>query len=293
MSATAQSWGQWINLSYVSTILMVIGGDVLYTPVCFSFGCVTYAFTTLVNIIRDGRLLPLPDHHVKVFNLESGYAHKNRNWVMSRLLRDIEAQVSREWPLSGDGRGIRISVFEAPENDNGPTQFSWGFVHVIGALATVLQLGVAAVPIWLDQEWGIMLITVVGTLFIQIMGLLPQWRAENLPNGQRSKDCYALTSGNGSTDIVVIIGRAVCLNLESMSFSKSPRVGRPWEKFQWLSRSVDVEEESEKIAQRDSKKRKAMMFRGLPLGFRLTQITCWIPCLLWLLLLVNVAASTD
>ena len=63
---------------------MVVGGDVvqnafaqgtgkLYTPVCFSFGCVAYAFTTLVGIIGDGRLLPRPDYPAKVLNLGSGY----------------------------------------------------------------------------------------------------------------------------------------------------------------------------------------------------------------------------
>ncbi|KAK7947835.1 uncharacterized protein PG986_008721 [Apiospora aurea] len=302
MSTIQQLREQWINPSDVSTILMVIGGDVvqnafaqgtgqLYTPVCFSFGCVAYAFITLVNIIGDGRLLPRPDYPVKVFNLESGYARENKNWVVGRLLRDIEAQVSRERPLQ-DGTGIRISVFEAMENDNKPTQFSWSFVHVIGAFATLLQLAVSAIPIALDRQWGIMFITVVGTLLIQIAGLLPQWRAEKLPNRQRAKDCYALTSGNGSTDIVVIIGRGLCLNLEEMSASQSPRVNRPWEKFQRLSREIDPEK-TETLPRRDSQIRMARTFRGLPLGFRLTQFTCWTLSILWLLLLVNVAASTD
>lgn len=302
MSTIAQLRQQWINPADVSTILMVIGGDVvqnafaqgtgqLYTPVCFSFGCVAYAFITLVNIIGDGRLLPQPDYPVKVFNLESGYARENKNWVVGRLLRDIESKVSRTRPLHDD-TGIRISVFEAIENDNEPTQFSWSFVHVIGACATVLQLAIAAIPIILDRQWSIMLITIVGTLLIQVTGLLPQWRAEKLPNGQSSKDCYALTSGNGSSDIVVILGRGLCLNLEEMSASPSPRVNRPWEKFQRLSQPVDLEK-SEKVTRIDSQGRKAKQFHGFPLGFRLTQITCWMLSVLWLLLLVNVAASLD
>ncbi|KAK8076984.1 hypothetical protein PG996_003154 [Apiospora saccharicola] len=302
MSTVAQLREQWINPADVSTILMVIGGDVvqnafaqgtgqLYTPVCFSFGCVAYAFITLVNIIGDGRLLPRPDYPVKVFNLESGYARENKNWVVGRLLRDIESQVSRKRPLHDD-TGIRISVFEALENDNAPTEFPWSFVHVIGVCATVLQLAIAAVPIVIDRQWGIMFITIIGTLLIQIAGLLPQWRAEKLPNGQKSKDCYALTSGNGASDIVVILGRGLCLNLEEMSASQSPRVNRPWEKFQRLSQPVDLEK-SEKVPRVDSQGRKAKQFHGFPLGFRLTQITCWVLSVLWLLLLVNVAASVD
>ncbi|KAK8118213.1 uncharacterized protein PG998_006494 [Apiospora kogelbergensis] len=285
MGTIEQLRGQWINPSDVSTILMVIGGDVvqnafaqgtgqLYTPVCFSFGCVAYAFITLVNIVGDGRLLPRPDYPVKVFNLESGYARENKNWVVGRLLRDIEAQVARRQPLE-DGTGIRISVFEALENENEPTRFSWSFLHVIGALVTALQVGVAAIPIALDRQWGVMFIT---------------WRAEKLPNGQKSKDCYALTSGNGSTDIVVVIGKGLCLNLEEMSASQSPRVNRPWEKFQWLSRPIYLDNSEKGQA---SKQRKSKTFRGFPLGFFMTQITCWVLSVLWLLLLVNVAATKD
>ncbi len=72
-SPSAVLGSQWANPSDVSTILMVIGGDVVqkalaqgtakwyYTPVCFSFGWVTYAFTALVKILGVRRLLPPPD----------------------------------------------------------------------------------------------------------------------------------------------------------------------------------------------------------------------------------------
>ncbi|KAK8038605.1 hypothetical protein PG993_007016 [Apiospora rasikravindrae] len=101
-----------------------------------------------------------------------------------------------------------------------------------------------------------MFITVVGTLLIQIMGILPQWRAEKLPNGYR---------------------------LVSIA---------PWEKFQQLSQPIDLEN-SGGFSIRDIQGQKAKKFRGLASGFRLTQITCWVLSVLWLLLLVNVAASTD
>lgn len=104
MGTLEQLRQQWINPSDVSTILMIIGGDVvqnafaqgtakLYTPVCFSFGCVAYAFIALVNILGESLLLPRPDCPVKVFNLEPGYSRENKNWVVGRVLRDLEAQV--------------------------------------------------------------------------------------------------------------------------------------------------------------------------------------------------------
>ncbi|TLD20721.1 hypothetical protein PspLS_08442 [Pyricularia sp. CBS 133598] len=68
----AQIISQWAAPQDVSTVLMIIGGDVvqkalaqttgcLYTPVVFSFGWVAYSFITLIAIIGDGHLLPPPE----------------------------------------------------------------------------------------------------------------------------------------------------------------------------------------------------------------------------------------
>lgn len=303
---------QWSNPSDVSTILMVIGGDVVqkalaqgtgvwyFTPVCFSFGCVSYAFTALVNIIGDGRLLPEPDYPVKVFNLDSGYVRDNKNWVVGRLLRDIETGLSEEEPLADDA--IRISVFEAAVNHNGLTHFSLSRMHLGGLACILLQLGLAAVPIALAREWDVMLITAAGTLLVQMAGCLPQWRAEKLPNRQARSATYALTQGNGSREVVVVFGNGNCLDLEELSASGSPRGGRPWEKFTWrdvLSRAragdggggVGGFPPAAPLPRRDTQLRRARVRYGLPLGFWLTRASVVAQSVLWLLLLVNVASA--
>lgn len=299
-STAADLQAQWVSPSDVTSILMIIGGDVvqkalaqgtgkLYTPVCFSFGCVAYGFVSLANIIGDGRLLPPVDYPAKLFNLESGYHRENKNWVVGRILRDLESAVSRSDPL-GDN-GIRISVFEATLNSNGPTSFSWGWIHIAGILITSLQLALASIPIALYREWAVMMILVAGTLLVQITGWIPQWRAEKLPNRQRSNAMYALTSGNGSRDVIVILGRGYCLDLEEMCAAGSPRTSRPWEKFRHLSEQKTTYEGRKELPRRDTRLRKSINAHGMPVGFWITRFVGGTLSVCWLLLLVNVAAA--
>jgi hypothetical protein len=121
-STEHQLLGQWENPSDVLSVLLIIGGDIVqkalaqasggyFTPVCFSFGWVAYSFNALVSIIGDGRLLPEPDHTVKVFNLKNGYVRENRNWIVGRVLRDNTIRLNKIRPLGGNG--IRISVYDA------------------------------------------------------------------------------------------------------------------------------------------------------------------------------------
>jgi hypothetical protein len=118
----SQLAGQWENPSDVLSVLLIIGGDIVqkalaqtsggyFTPVCFSFGWVAYSLNALISIIGDGRLLPEPDHTVKVFNLKNGYVRENRNWIIGRVLRDNTIRLNKTRPLGGNG--IRISVYDA------------------------------------------------------------------------------------------------------------------------------------------------------------------------------------
>ncbi|OTA96595.1 hypothetical protein M434DRAFT_27743 [Hypoxylon sp. CO27-5] len=277
---------QWKNPSDASTVLMVIGGDIvqkalaqstgsLFTPVCFSFGWVAYAFTTLLNTIGDGRLLPPPDYPVKVWNLNSGYCRENKNWVIGRIVRDHETSISRQEPLGNNA--IRIVVYEADKSPNGPTHFSYGYLHIYGAATMVLQLIVAAIPILLHGEWIVFMITIVGTCLTLIAGALPQWTAEKLPNQQNSCSTYALTSGNGSRDVMVIKGMGQCLDLEELCVSESPRRTRPWSKFS----------NSSQVFYRMLP--RVAGWPKFPLGFWMTRITCLLLSILWLLLLIGVA----
>ncbi|KAL7767320.1 hypothetical protein ACKLNR_001621 [Fusarium oxysporum f. sp. zingiberi] len=277
----------------------------IYVPVCFSFGCVAYAFVALVGIIGDGRLLAPPDYPCKVLNLKSGYLRENKNFVLGRLLRDLEAIETRKANIATEDQSfdrssyaLKITVFEAMWNKNERTEFSWSWIHVVGITITLIQLTLAFIPFIVNRTWSVLLITGAGTLLVQWTGLLPQWRAEKLPNRQRSDQVYAITSGNGSREVMVILGFGKCLDLESLAASQSPRNGRPWEKFLWLSRPQEGTDRDLSVIRRNTMLRKAKrsdtwLFRGVPIGFIITQASCTCLSVLWLLLLVNVSARGE
>ncbi|KAI1160080.1 hypothetical protein F5B18DRAFT_634368 [Nemania serpens] len=298
---------QWTNPSDVATVLMVIGGDLvqkalaqttgcLYTPVCFSFGWVAYAFKAVVSVIGDGRLLPPPDYAVKVFNLKSDNCRDNRNWVIGRIFRDIEAYMSREEPMPYSG--IRISVWEATENPNRHTKHSYSKIHILGLVITVLQLVIASIPLILYGDWGVLLVTATGTLLAIIMGGLPQWRAEKLPNRQHSKAIFGLRSGNGSKDIVIIIGGGHCLDLEELCLQETPRNEKPWEKFAHEAPGLFTKPKKRLTSpllfyRTGTQRMNVRVICGLPTGFWVTLCICVVQSFAWLVILIAAAALAE
>ncbi|CAG8953954.1 hypothetical protein HYFRA_00010915 [Hymenoscyphus fraxineus] len=106
---------QWRNPGDILSLLLLIGGDIVqkataqlvgvqfrpwkngpaigFTPIAFSFGWVTYAFTSLMNVVGGKRLMPDPDWPVLVVNCRNSYTRTNDSWVLGRLLRDHEARL--------------------------------------------------------------------------------------------------------------------------------------------------------------------------------------------------------
>lgn len=68
-----------------------------------------------MKAIGTGRLMPTSDVDSLVINVKSGYARRNRSFILGRLLRD--------WPLelkAGDGvHGLYITVVDAVEAPKG------------------------------------------------------------------------------------------------------------------------------------------------------------------------------
>ncbi|KAI1780620.1 hypothetical protein F4818DRAFT_12174 [Hypoxylon cercidicola] len=279
---------KWASpVAIVTTVLMVFGADVVraalaqttgkaYSPVCFSFGWVGYALSCWLDVFGDGRLLPPPDHQIKVFNLTSGYHRTNRNWVIGRIARDHELWIRSREPLNDNA--IRIAVYEAETNSNGSTSFSWNSLHTSGVCVMILQMIIAAIPTVLTrgQEWGVLVVTGAGTILAMIMGCLPQWTAEKLPPKQTSTNNYALTAGNGSRDIMIIKGGGRCLNLEHLATVDSPWNRRLWARFDSPSSS-----------------RRSKLIMGIPGGFVFTIVWVVVQVALWLCLLVFLADLRD
>lgn len=281
---------EWANPSVViATVLMLVGGGVIrealaqstgniFTPVCFSFGWVSYMFSSLKDAFGEGRLLPQPDYPVKVFNLGSGYYRINKNWIIGRIVRDHESWISKFAPLNDNG--IRIAIFEAkavPPRKN--LYFRYNTRHLLGFIVMFLQLVLAAIPTILTRgrEWGILAITVLGTLLAMGMGALPQWWVEKVPKCIDSKKMFALTAGNGSRDVMVIKGEGRCLDLEELATLESPRTGTPWTKMEKFS-----------LPRKNSWGRQAKTTLGIPVGFLITRCVCVFEALIWFFLLISV-----
>ena len=288
---------QWTNPNNVLAVLLVIGADVVqkalaqstgtwFTPVCFSFGWVGYSFMAFVNIFSEGRLLPSPDYPAKVFNLQSGYFRQNQNWIIGRILRDHEQQIAHKNPLNG--AGIRIAVYDAMENPSKNQQYPRTAAVFWGVFLMLLQFGIAIIPIAQTRDWGLLVITYAGTVLVSVTGALPQWAAEKLPNRQNADKVFALTTGKGSTDIMVIIGGGKCLDLEDLSAAPSPRSGRPWEKFPSYSVPQLDTNGSQMYDKRNLPLRAAKTVWGFPVGFWISRVVCSVTCVLWLALLVTV-----
>ncbi|KAJ3551231.1 hypothetical protein NPX13_g11415 [Xylaria arbuscula] len=251
----------------------------LFTPVCFSFGWVDYALSSLKGTFGEGRLLPPTDYPVKVFNLGSGYYRVNKNWLIGRIVRDHEATMSKKDLF--DDSAIRIAVFESmPLSQRGTLSSHHNTRYLLGAVVMIVQLVIAAIPAIRTQgnEWGILAITGFGTVLSLVMGSLPQWWAEKMPSNQSSKKVFALTSGNGSRDIMIIEGEGRCLDLEELATMDSPRNKGLWSKMETMS-----------VPRPDLKGRVAKMILGRPLGFLITQCACAFEAVGWFLILISLA----
>ena len=257
----------WQNPSDTLSILLIIGGDVVLkalaqlsgrrlAPVAFSFGWVAYSFNTLMSVFGDGRLMPPPDNPAKLINLQSGSIRESRSWVLGRLLRDFER------PLS-DKVAASITVFEALPNASYPAgvpSIDWCWIG--GVVTILLQLGISAIPFGLQGDWSTLLVTVSGTVLALATSALPQWRSEKWACRRNTNKIFSLTGGNGSRDIIVIIGAGQCLDLEDLAVAESPMVSRG----------------------------NTKTFRNLPRAFVFTQVACLLLAVLWIVFLITVTS---
>ncbi|KAF3181076.1 hypothetical protein TWF788_006577 [Orbilia oligospora] len=145
-----------------------------------------------------------------------------RNWVISRLLRDLEYsfdastenEASHPDPDSteevklapGQTRWepLRVSVFEVDKSrEPGVPIRDWIWFCGIGVI--LVQLVVSTVPWIRDGEWGPFIVTGAGTVLALISGSLSQFRKEKWACPRDGGDAVILTRGNGSRHAVLIL----------------------------------------------------------------------------------------
>lgn len=240
-STTDELRTQWANPGDVLSLLLLIGGDIVQkavaqligykihlpghntltfhiTPIAFSFGWVAYGFLNLLSVMGDKRLMPVPDYPSVVVNCSNGFVREAQSWVLGRLLRDHEARFevdTREPSDGGRGESIRIDIFTLGSTTAGPTRdLIWWF----GWITIVAQICIALLPWILNDDWGIMMVVIVGNALAALTCTLPQWTQEKWAGRKLHGDkLTCLTRGNGSLHVMVFIGGEGSWDIESLA----------------------------------------------------------------------------
>lgn len=238
-TSTSQSWAaasnefaaQWTQPSDIFSVLLIVGGDVVQlalasvtggsplTPIAFSFGWVAYAISAVLSAVGDNRLMPsAPEVSIKLFNLHSGYQRTNQSWLLGRLFKTYDYWITPEMKaLSKQERSSALCIAVYKWSQDGkpgvPTRdLVWWSAFGI----SIMQLGIAAIPFGLYDDWSIFLVTACGTILCYVSASIPQWRSEKWHARTAKKD-IALTAGNGTQHVVVILGADGALDLEDLA----------------------------------------------------------------------------
>ncbi|KAF2446392.1 hypothetical protein P171DRAFT_430555 [Karstenula rhodostoma CBS 690.94] len=247
--------------------------------------------------IHSSMLLPQED---KTIHISVYCALPTRRLSLGTLLRSLFPALKRkarthrnmQHPMSDDTASHELTS----NNTTGPehpmskntARAATGVIGLIGMVIIVAQFVLAAVPVLLYREWEVLLITAVGTSLVQLTACLPQWQGEKIPTRGSSHKYIALTTGNGSRHIMVVIGAGNAIDLEELAASETPRSNRFWQKIRWLSRPI-IENGRPKRWPNDVPVRQSYMFLDIPAGFWVTIITMSVQSILWLALLITVA----
>lgn len=314
----------WSSPTDILTIVLIIGGDVVQkalaqttgaptipAPVCFSFGWVAYAFTALIGLVGPGRLMPDPDYGCKLINLESGYARDNFSWAISRVFRRFETRwVSSDALVVEVFQTVGMPQWSPAEEKKGEKATSgkkkhsyagrpiWGYVRVLSYIVILVQLGIAAIPFGLYGNWGIFFVAVTGQVLVFATTGLPQWRVEKLSCRKASKKNIALTRGNGSRYVAVILGNGVGLDLEDLAGAESPRMKRVWlEHGLFVKRRTNKSDAEgaagEKIHQIPGSDVEVLTWKSQPIDLWATRLMCFILAILWIGFLICVTALAE
>ena len=200
--------------------------------------------------MADGRLMPDADMtNTMVIGAVSSHSRTTKSWVLGRLLRDEDDRVDGEMKQeqnhvppnataelhkghppayqdpnataapAPEWEALRVTVYEVDDNPPVPHGVpTLDTVWFSGIAVILIQLVVSAVPWIVSRDWGIFLVTVVGTVLALLNGSLPQWREEKWSCTKKGGATVTITQGNGSRHAIAILGKkGVGLDLEILA----------------------------------------------------------------------------
>lgn len=226
------------------------------TPIAFSFGWVAYAVSAVVVAIGDNKLLVRcpPAISLKVIKLNNGYDRENRSWLLGKFIKDYDFWMPKEvkdrllYPRVRSDEEDGLATSSDPSLSQSPADanvtlgrsdaalcvavFKWSdgakpglpardWAWWSGLVVSTLQLGIAAVPWGLHDNWGIFVTTAAGTMLAYASASLPQWRKEKWSTEVRNKN-VAVTEGNGNQHVIVILGADHGFDMEALAAGRAP-----------------------------------------------------------------------
>ncbi|OTA59590.1 hypothetical protein K449DRAFT_372580 [Hypoxylon sp. EC38] len=224
---------QWQNPNDILSLLLILGPEVIWralaqlagetiTPVVFSYGWAAYAVNALVAVFGDGQMLPQPDYPVLVVGAKSksGHVRTNQSWIIGRLLRDFDHSPAMTAPrmnkFAPDYEALRVTIFQVDGRRKAgvPTR-DW--IWYSGFFVMLVQIVISAIPLAIGGDWAPIVITVLGTTLSLLQGAVSQWREEKWACPTTGGWTTSLTRGNGSRNVMVILGNNHGLDLEILA----------------------------------------------------------------------------
>ncbi|KAL1602516.1 hypothetical protein SLS60_005932 [Paraconiothyrium brasiliense] len=227
---TGSPWGSLIAIS------MVIGEPILHTAfavttaeVCntefifvpLSFGWLSHAVNSLLPVLAGVRgLMPEPESDCQIVNMKSGKSRKNKSWILSRMLRDLEKETDNSIG------GLNISVYDAVKVNKRAvgnrcpytlTNFTY-WVQTLAVNVYFIRMIYSG-----NLVQSLSLVVLLGYFGITLSFSTTQvsaWRAEKFtarPDGGEKNVC-ALIRGNGHRHVFIIRNcHDKALNLEDLA----------------------------------------------------------------------------
>ena len=229
-----------------------MGGDVIQTalaspltPVAFSFGWVSYAVTALLTSVGQTAQPPSPEIPVLVFNLKEGTIRMNDSWLLARLFKSYERWIplevrhamgdpessgkdvrvrDQEWEMSVRQKrsqyphALYVTIYRWDEQQRSPGTPARDWVWWSGLVVTIVQLGISAIPLALYGYWSVLFIMACGSALALGFSAVPG--LTTLPRARMGSRDVALSRGNGSRHVIIVLGEKHGLDLLSLSMNK-------------------------------------------------------------------------
>lgn len=192
--------------------------------------------------------MPDADTACCIINGKNGFVRGNNSWVLGRMMRDYEnwmgnpvkakteSLINARWKFDQEKEakeypgsrvqvprpsqaGLVVSIWK-PSTDIPHGKPGHDVLHWSGLAVTVIQLGIAAIPLGLTGDWGVLMITGAANILCYFTGALSQWKVEKWACRRldhRTKKNFILTRGNGAQHAIAIISNGHGLDLEDLA----------------------------------------------------------------------------